>query len=134
LLLAAIQFGGTVMAPNDATAVDSKKSNSSAIDQEAEIVQAEQASSVQGRKDEEVVAQEEEVNPGLPFSKARAIALVVTVTAASFLNVRVEEIRVWTGALTVTDFGRAELGYHSADHRKGAQHPRLSPTVDCIGV
>jgi hypothetical protein len=132
--LAAIQFSGTVMAPNDAIAIDSNKCNSSALDREAGIVQAEQPPSALDRKDEEVVAQEEEGKPGLPFSKARAIALVITVTAASFLNVRVGESRVWDGALTGTDFGRAELGYHSSDHRKGARHPRLSPTVDCVGV
>ncbi|KAL1591681.1 hypothetical protein SLS60_011680 [Paraconiothyrium brasiliense] len=71
---------------DDADPIDSTQSNLSTIDKEAEIVQAQQPPSVQDRKDEEVVAQEEEVKPGLPFSKARAIALVVTVTAASFLN------------------------------------------------
>lgn len=69
--------------------IDPLEGDLASRDKEVQIVQAEQPLSVQDKEIEEIVAQEQEVNPGLPFSKARAIALVVTVTAASFLNVRV---------------------------------------------
>ena len=75
------------MASKNDDAIDSQESGLSAIEIEAEIVQAQQPLSVQDQKDEENAAEEAEAKPGLPFSKARAIALVITVTAASFLNV-----------------------------------------------
>lgn len=76
----------------DVEVQESRETGLSVIEQEAEIVQARQPLSVQDRKDEKVVAQEEELRPDLPFSKARAIALVLTVTAASFLNVRLHHL------------------------------------------
>ena len=67
-----------------------KQCASSALEKETTIVQAQQPISAQDQKDVEIVAQREEEKPELPFSKARAIALVLTVTAASFLNVRAQ--------------------------------------------
>lgn len=55
-----------------------------AIEKEAKIVQAQQPLD---EKDVELAVQDAEVNPELPLSKAKAITLVVTVTAASILNV-----------------------------------------------
>jgi hypothetical protein len=61
----------------------------SALEEEVETVQAQQPLSV---KDLEGCAVEAghhgHDGNGLPFSKARCIALVVTVTGAAFLNVR----------------------------------------------
>lgn len=57
----------------------------STLDEETEIVQAQQPLSV---KDLELAAGEGREGNGLPFSKARCIALVATVTGAAFLNVR----------------------------------------------
>ncbi|KAL5390081.1 hypothetical protein DPSP01_002136 [Paraphaeosphaeria sporulosa] len=76
------------MASHDGYAIDPKKNHPSAIDHVAEIVEAQQPSSALDEKDAEIVkeAQDQEVKQELPFSKARAIALVITVTAASFLN------------------------------------------------
>ena len=67
-----------------------KDLTSSASEAEAEAVQAQQPLSV---KDDQIVeekaADEEGRRAGkLPFSKARCIALVLTVTTAAFLNVR----------------------------------------------
>lgn len=59
------------------------KGKESMLEIEAEAVQAQQPLSA---KDEENVAASAE-GSGLPFSKARCIALVLTVTTASFLNV-----------------------------------------------
>ena len=63
------------------------------MEEEAEVVQAQQPLSM---KDVEIGAREDGNGgggnngngDGLPFSKARCIALVVTVTGAAFLNVR----------------------------------------------
>lgn len=80
------------MAPDEKSVEEAPSQNQcapSAQEKESAIVQAQQPISEQDPKDVETVAHEEE-KPGLPFSKARAIALVVTVTAASFLNVRTE--------------------------------------------
>jgi len=62
------------------------------LEKAAHVVQAEQPIDTSKRDEEVAVAktsleEEEETQPGLPFSKARAIALVLTVTSASFLNV-----------------------------------------------
>lgn len=72
----------TAMTSTDAGKEDQRM----AINQEAGIVQAQQPDE---KEDEVVEVAQEEVKPGLPFSKARGIALVITVTAASFLNVRI---------------------------------------------
>jgi hypothetical protein len=64
-------------------------SDVSILDEGAEMVQAQQPLSI---KDEEVATGrkgEEKKGNGLPFSKARCIALVATVTGAAFLNVRI---------------------------------------------
>lgn len=55
----------------------------SALEEEVEIVQAQQPLDA---KDEEEAARSE-AEGRLPFSKARCIALVLTVAGASFLNV-----------------------------------------------
>ncbi|KAF1964508.1 MFS general substrate transporter [Bimuria novae-zelandiae CBS 107.79] len=75
------------MAPQsqNANRLQAQEISQSTTEKEAEIVQAQQPLGSQDRKDEEIVAQEE-LKPELPMSKARAIALVITVTAASFLN------------------------------------------------
>ncbi|KAJ4295461.1 hypothetical protein N0V90_007473 [Kalmusia sp. IMI 367209] len=75
-----------IMAPKYKLAAHSQERGSSVIEIEAEIVQAQQPLSAQDQKDEKIAVEEAEAKPGLPFSKARAIALVITVTAASFLN------------------------------------------------
>ncbi|PSN73451.1 MFS general substrate transporter [Corynespora cassiicola Philippines] len=54
------------------------------LDQEAEIVQAAQPLSAKDEEEARSVA--ESRAPGLPFSRARCIALVLTVTGAAFLN------------------------------------------------
>lgn len=71
---------------------EGKKEGGDMFEKEVEVVQAQQPLSVQ---DMEIGAREggndggdgEDNASGLPFSKARCIALVATVTGAAFLNV-----------------------------------------------
>ena len=63
-------------------AVDVEVPATSTMMEETGILQAQEPLDAQDQQEEE-----EHVKPGLPFSKARAIALVITVTAASFMNV-----------------------------------------------
>ena len=77
-------------------ATDLEMSATSTVVKEADIIQAQQPLSAQDQQ-EETLGQEEHVKTELPFSKARAIALVITVTAASFMNVcaRITHRVVW---------------------------------------
>lgn len=75
-----------------------------------------------------------EPGSGLPFSKARCIALVATVTGASFLNVSIDTKieRYEDVLLTTTDSVRPGRGDHITHHRQGFQHPRHSCSVDSV--
>lgn len=68
-------------------AMDLEMSATSSVVKEADIIQAQQPLNAQDQQEEKTLGQEEHVKTELPFSKARAIALVITVTAASFMNV-----------------------------------------------
>jgi len=66
---------------------------------------------------------------GLPFSKARCIALVLTVTGASFLNVGNLCATVCTQNLAncdinmiLQDFGRSSGRHHPSYHRECAKY------------
>lgn len=97
----------------------------SALEEEAEIVQAQQPL---GENDLENAPPRNE----LPFSKARCIALVVTVTGAAFLNVRWISSRL--ALLTEIDARGTERRHYSADHWPRARHSRQPPAMDRVFV
>jgi hypothetical protein len=90
----------------------------------------------------------------LPFSKARCIALVATLTGAAFLNVSLGgQGETGLGGLSASDVGRippesnrqltwlssldplpADCRHHTAHHWRGPRHPRESAAVDRIVV
>lgn len=66
----------------------------------------------------EVVRTQTSEEPGLPFSKARTVALVATVAAAPFLSVSLLLAGDGRACVDVmADYGGAGFCYHSADHR-----------------
>lgn len=78
----------------------------------------------------------------LPFSNARCIALVATLTGASFLNVSPAFRNTGTGrsgSLTGTltaiiDVVGAGRGHHPSDHRQGPRHTGGASPMDPVGL
>ena len=74
---------------------------------------------------------------GLPFSKARCIALVATLAGASFLNVSqlLNSLLPPSQGLTkTTELVRASRGHHPPDHRPRPRDPRGTAPMDNIRV
>jgi hypothetical protein len=106
-------------------------------DMEKEIVQAQQPLSEKEQDEENAAigAISDGEESKLPFSKARCIALVVTVTCAAFINVKLLlRICLCSKMLIKVDFGHSSFRYHSAHYRPSIGHPRLAPTMDSLLV
>jgi hypothetical protein len=74
---------------------------------------------------------------GLPFSKARCIALVATLAGASFLNVSQllsSLFPPYQGLTRTTELVGAGRGHHPPDHRPRPRDPGVTASVDHICV
>lgn len=71
----------------------------------------------------------------LPFSKARLVALVITLTGAAFLNVRLT-LKTSRSYMLIRglDTGCSSRRYHSSEYWESPQYSRQSPAMDRIGL